>query len=63
MTDEWIPPWKPGLPQAKCQKCDTLVVERTLVMGLCAQCAKGTSRKPTEQQQQLDDEEVLYTRP
>jgi hypothetical protein len=45
--NDWIPPWREGLPQARCQgpNCTqagvgTLVVEITLTDGFCAQCAR-----------------------
>lgn len=44
---DWTPPWRPGLPQVRCQgpNCTQagvgmLVVEITLTDGLCAQCAR-----------------------
>lgn len=43
----WIPPWRKGLEQARCEgpNCTqagvgTLVIASTLIDGLCAQCAR-----------------------
>lgn len=46
--DDWIPPWRKGLEQARCEgpNCTDvpgvgrLVVAITLVDGLCATCAR-----------------------
>lgn len=57
----WVPPWRPGQPQAPCRGPDcslhptTLCVASTLVNGLCVQCAKRegatalVAREPVEQ--------------
>lgn len=61
-TADWIPPWRQGLPQARCQgpNCTqvagvgTLVVAITLTDGLCAQCARTVDDSHRELRLELD---------
>lgn len=53
--DEWVAPWRKGLPQARCQgpNCTAagvgmLVVAITLVDGCCAQCARTADESHRE---------------
>lgn len=53
--DAWIPPWRKGLAQARCQNpgcsqagAGMLVVAITLADGLCAQCARSADESHRE---------------
>lgn len=55
MTPEWVPPWRPGLPQAICRNRDCsltpprLCVAVTMIDGLCADCARRLGAKKTKE--------------
>ena len=37
---EWVPPWRPGLPQTLCPGCSKNVIAATTTRGHCRECVE-----------------------